>query len=155
MQKATGFGTSWWPLESNFSTLMMSGARRWGKNNWPGSRGMDYRFLSSLKKNLLGGLAVTEQKEKRMIAWKGNGEKEIFIFLLIYTKGKWAESGSQDHCIGESLGRARFCTRQAGSEQRTRLEEKEIDQDMSRKAEKVTHPQALIVHLGARHCLFH
>ena len=29
---------------------------------------MDYRFLSSLKKNLLGGLAVTEQKEKRMIA---------------------------------------------------------------------------------------
>lgn len=28
MQKATGFGTSWWLLESNFSTMMMSEARQ-------------------------------------------------------------------------------------------------------------------------------
>jgi len=51
----------------------------------------------------------------------------LFPCLFILRQGERAESGSQDHRIGEILGIARFWARQVGSEQRTRLEEKEID----------------------------
>lgn len=83
--------------------------------------------------------------------------RKIFISLFVYTRiGKTGtESGSQNHWTGEILGRARFWARLAGSEQRTSLGEKDIVWDVSRKGEKVPHPQILIVPLCASHCSFH
>jgi len=83
-QKNTGFGTSWWPLKSNFSAMMMSGARRWESNNWAGSRGTNYRFLSSLKKIYWVVWKWLDRQKREWLLKRVWGERDFYFLACLY-----------------------------------------------------------------------